>query len=131
MPAAGDYATVDPVSPGDRSGYVFYAINGGSIVPGGQVNLRSEGLRAAAARVEGLGSRIELSGGSINTTGYGAAGVSITTAGAAVLQGTRIQTHGVASSGIELAGGTLGASNVHITTQGGLSHGVSLRGGNA
>ncbi|PTS81170.1 autotransporter outer membrane beta-barrel domain-containing protein [Stenotrophomonas sp. HMWF023] len=131
VPAAGDYATVDPVSPGDRSGYVFYAINGGSIVPGGQVNLRSEGLRAAAARVEGLGSRIELSGGSINTTGYGAAGVSITTAGAAVLQGTRIQTHGVASSGIELAGGTLGASNVHITTQGGLSHGVSLRGGNA
>jgi len=129
VPAAGHYATVEPVTPGDTSGYVFYAINGGSIVPRGEVHLRSEGSGAAAARVEGPGSRIELDGGTITTSGYGAAGVSIANAGTALLQGTRIQTQDVASAGIDLAGGTLAASNVHITTQGGLSHGVAVRGG--
>ncbi|MGM3262620.1 hypothetical protein ACS22S_26930, partial [Klebsiella pneumoniae] len=80
-PAAGDYHTTEPVEPGDPAGHAFYAVNGGTIVPAGEVNLRTEGMRAAAARVEGAGSRIELTGGSISTTGYGAVGVSVANAG--------------------------------------------------
>ncbi|WP_414547420.1 autotransporter outer membrane beta-barrel domain-containing protein [Stenotrophomonas forensis] len=128
-PAAGDYTTTDPVEPGNPAGYAFHALNGGTIVPAGEVNLRTEGMRAAAVRVEGAGSHVALTGGSIVTTGYGAAGVSIATGGAATLTGTRIETEGQASFGIGIEGGMLEASNVHIITRGGLGHGVSVRGG--
>ncbi|WP_414539788.1 autotransporter outer membrane beta-barrel domain-containing protein [Stenotrophomonas forensis] len=128
-PAAGDYTTTDPVEPGNPAGYAFHALNGGTIVPAGEVNLRTEGMRAAAVRVEGAGSHVALTGGSIVTTGYGAAGVSIASGGAATLTGTRIETEGQASFGIGIEGGTLEASNVHIITRGGLGHGVSVRGG--
>ncbi|HGM5883354.1 MAG: autotransporter outer membrane beta-barrel domain-containing protein [Stenotrophomonas maltophilia] len=129
IPAAGDYTTTDPVEPGNPAGYAFHALNGGTIVPAGEVNLRTEGMRAAAVRVEGAGSHVALTGGSIVTTGYGAAGVSIAGGGAATLTGTRIETEGQASFGIGIEGGTLEASNVHIITRGGLGHGVSVRGG--
>ncbi|MEU9859224.1 hypothetical protein, partial [Streptomyces sp. NPDC047974] len=75
-PAAGDYRTTDPVEPGNPGGHAFLAINGGSLIPTGPVNLITEGLRAAAARAEGAGSRIELQAGSVLTSGYGAAGLS-------------------------------------------------------
>lgn len=65
VPAAGDYATTEPVEPGNPAGYVFHSINGGTIVPTGEVNLRTEGLRAAAARAEGVGSSIQLNGGQV------------------------------------------------------------------
>ncbi|HGM5045932.1 TPA: autotransporter outer membrane beta-barrel domain-containing protein [Stenotrophomonas maltophilia] len=128
-PAAGDYQTSEPVEPGNPAGYAFHALNGGTIVPTGEVNLRTSGMRAAAVRVEGAGSLVALTGGSIITTGYGAAGVSIAGGGAATLTGTRIETEGQASFGIGVEGGTLEASNVHIITRGGLGHGVSVRGG--
>ncbi len=128
-PAAGDYTTTDPVEPGNPAGYAFHALNGGTIVPAGEVNLRTEGMRAAAVRMEGASSLVALTGGSIITTGYGAAGVSIAGGGAATLTGTRIETEGQASFGIGIEGGTLEASNVHIITRGGLGHGVSVRGG--
>lgn len=128
-PAPGDYSTSEPVEPGNPAGYVFHALNGGTIVPVGEVNLRTAGMRAAAVRVEGVGSRVALSGGSITTTGYGAAGVSIASDGAVTLAGTRIETEGQGSFGIGLEGGALQASNVHIITRGGLGHGVSVRGG--
>lgn len=128
-PAAGDYQTSEPVEPGNPAGYAFHALNGGTIVPAGEVNLRTEGMRAAAVRVEGASSLVALTGGSIITTGYGAAGVSIAGGGAATLTGTRIETEGQASVGIGVEGGTLEASNVHIITRSGLGHGVSVRGG--
>ena len=128
-PAAGDYQTSEPVEPGNPAGHVFHALNGGTIVPVGEVNLRTGGMRAAAVRVEGAGSHVALTGGSIVTTGYGAAGVSIASGGSAVLTGTRIETEGQASVGVGLEGGALEASNLHIITRGGLGHGVSVRGG--
>ncbi len=128
-PAAGDYQTSEPVEPGNPAGHVFHALNGGTIVPVGEVNLRTGGMRAAAVRVEGAGSHVALTGGSIVTTGYGAAGVSIASGGSAVLSGTRIETEGQASVGVGLEGGALEASNLHIITRGGLGHGVSVRGG--
>lgn len=128
-PAAGDYTTTDPVEPGNPAGHAFYAINGGTIVPVGEVNLRTEGMRAAAVRVEGAGSHVALTGGSISTTGYGAAGVAIGGDGAATLTGTRIETDGQSSFGVDIEGGALIASNIHIITRGGLGHGVSVRGG--
>ncbi|MDW7599435.1 hypothetical protein R1V99_02470, partial [Stenotrophomonas maltophilia] len=68
-PAAGDYATTEPVEPGNPAGHAFLAVNGGTIIPAGEVNLRTDGLRAAAARAEGVGSSIQLTGGQVMTTG--------------------------------------------------------------
>ncbi|MEG0186378.1 MAG: autotransporter outer membrane beta-barrel domain-containing protein, partial [Stenotrophomonas sp.] len=72
------------------------------------------------------GSRIELSGGSVLTTGYGASGVSADSGGHVQVLGTRIDTQGTAASGVSVTGGSLSATGVTITTQGGLSHGVAL-----
>jgi len=130
-PAAGDYHTVDPVQPGDPVGYAFLAINGGTIIPAGEVTLRTEGLYAAAARADGAGSRIALRQGSVLTTGYGAAGLSAANGGEIHVVGTRIQTQGVAAHGAEAIDGSLVLEGVHITTQAGLSHGVSVQGGSA
>ncbi|MEI2260450.1 autotransporter outer membrane beta-barrel domain-containing protein [Stenotrophomonas indicatrix] len=130
-PAAGEYHTVDPVQPGDPAGYAFLAINGGTIIPAGEVTLRTEGLYAAAARAEGAGSRIALQQGSVLTTGYGAAGLSAANGGEIHAVGTRIQTQGTAAHGAEAIDGSLVLEGVHITTQAGLSHGVSVQNGTA
>lgn len=128
-PAAGDYTTTDPVEPGNPAGHAFLARNGGTIMPLGEVNLRTEGDRAAGAHVEGAGSRIVLTGGSVQTSGYGAAGLSAVAGGALDITGMRIETQGTTASGLQLEDATAIASNVHITTHGGLAHGVSLRQG--
>lgn len=130
-PAAGDYHTTDPVDPGNPAGHAFLARNGGSIVPLGPVILRTEGQRASAARVEGAGSRIALTGGSVQTAGYGAAGLEAHDGGRLDIRGTRIDTLGTAATGISLSNGQLVAENLHITTRGGLSHGVEVRQGSA
>lgn len=130
-PAAGDYATTEPVEPGNPAGYAFHALNGGTIVPTGAVNLRTDGMRAAAARAEDAGSKIALQQGSILTTGSGAAGVSAANGGHIELVDTRIQTEGRVSNGAEALGGQLVLDRVSITTQGSLSHGVFVQGGAA
>ncbi len=130
-PAAGDYTTTDPVEPGNPAGHAFYAINGGTIVPAGEVNLRTEGMRAAAVHVDGAGSRVALTGGSITTTGYGAAGVSVLNDGQVSLAGTRIETQGTESHGIAVRGGAVHAENVQIVVAGPLSTGVLVNGGSA
>ena len=130
-PPAGEYATTEPVEPGNPAGYAFHAINAGTIVPAGEVNLRTEGMYAAAARAEGTGSRVELQQGSVTTTGYGAAGLSAANDGLVQATGTRMQTFGTASNGAEAMGGQLVLDQVHITTHAALSHGVSVKGGNA
>ncbi|HGM7337544.1 TPA: autotransporter outer membrane beta-barrel domain-containing protein [Stenotrophomonas maltophilia] len=128
-PAAGDYRTTDPVEPGNPAGHAFHVLNGGSIIPLGEVNLHTEGMRATAARVEGRGSVLRLSGGSITTQGYGAAGVSVGTGGKAQLEGTRINIHAGEGAGLLTDGGLIDASNVHITMHGALGKGVSAQAG--
>ncbi|WP_401741071.1 autotransporter family protein [Stenotrophomonas geniculata] len=130
-PAAGDYRTTDPVEPGNPGGHAFLAINGGSLIPTGPVNLITEGLRAAAARAEGAGSRIELQAGSVLTSGYGAAGLSAANGGQVHASGTHIETRGTAASGAEALSGALSLDNVRITTRGGLAHGISVQQGQA
>lgn len=130
-PAPGDYATTDPVHPGNTAGHAFLAINGGRIIPAGVVNLRTEGMYASAARVEGAGSRIELQQGSIITTGYGAAGLSAGDGGQVHANGTRIETFNTTSSAAEALNGHLALQGVHLATHGAISHGVSVRGGTA
>jgi len=130
-PAAGDYTTTEPVEPGNPAGYAFHAINGGSIVPLGEVNLVTGGMYAAAARAEGAGSRIELRQGSVITVGYGAAGLSAATRGEVHATGVDILTLGTASNGAEAIDGNLVLEGVQIRTQAGLSHGVFVKGGNA
>lgn len=130
-PAAGDYHTTDPVEPGNPGGHAFLAINGGSLIPTGPVNLITEGLRAAAARAEGAGSRIELQAGSVLTSGYGAAGLSAANGGQVHASGTHIETRGTAASGAEALSGALSLDNVRITTRGGLAHGISVQQGQA
>lgn len=130
-PAAGDYTTTDPVEPGNPAGYAFHAINGGSIVPAGEVNLSTEGMNAAAARAEGMGSRIELRKGAVTTSGYGAAGLSAAAGGEIHATGVRILTLGTASNGAEAIDGNLVLDGVQIRTQAGLSNGVFVKDGNA
>nr|WP_049440801.1 autotransporter outer membrane beta-barrel domain-containing protein [Stenotrophomonas maltophilia] len=130
-PVAGDYSTTEPVEPGNPAGHAFHALNGGTIVPTGAVNLRTEGMRAAAARAEGADSRIVLQQDSVLTSGYGAAGVSAASGGQIEAVGTRIQTEGAASHGAEAFSGHLVLDRVHITTHGGLSNGVFVQGGTA
>ncbi|HID8538888.1 TPA: autotransporter outer membrane beta-barrel domain-containing protein [Stenotrophomonas maltophilia] len=130
-PAAGDYATTEPVEPGNPAGHAFLAVNGGTIIPAGEVNLRTDGLRAAAARAEGVGSSIQLNGGQITTTGHGAAGLSASAGGHVKAVGTRIETLGTTSHGAESLAGHIQLERVDIVTRGGLSHGVTVRGGEA
>ncbi|QGL95820.1 autotransporter outer membrane beta-barrel domain-containing protein [Stenotrophomonas maltophilia] len=130
-PAAGDYATTEPVEPGNPAGYAFHAINGGSIVPLGEVNLTTGGMYAAAARAEGADSRIELVQGSVTTSGYGAAGLSAAAGGEVLATGVEILTLGTASNGAEAIDGNLVLDGVQIRTQAGLSHGVFVKDGNA
>ncbi len=130
-PAAGDYATTEPVEPGSPAGHAFLAVNGGTIIPTGEVNLRTDGLRAAAARAEGVGSSIQLTGGQVMTTGHGAAGLSASAGGHVQAVGTRIETLGTTSHGAESLAGRIQLERVDIVTRGGLSHGVTVRGGEA
>lgn len=130
-PAAGDYATTEPVEPGNPAGHAFLAVNGGTIIPTGEVNLRTDGLRAAAARAEGVGSSIQLTGGQVMTTGHGAAGLSASAGGHVQAVGTRIETLGTTSHGAESLAGRIQLERVDIVTRGGLSHGVTVRGGEA
>ncbi|MCU1196903.1 autotransporter outer membrane beta-barrel domain-containing protein [Stenotrophomonas maltophilia] len=130
-PAAGDYTTTEPVEPGNPAGHAFLAVNGGTIIPAGEVNLRTDGLRAAAARAEGVGSSIQLTGGQVMTTGHGAAGLSASAGGHVQAVGTRIETLGTTSHGAESLAGRIQLEGVDIVTRGGLSHGVTVRGGEA
>lgn len=122
-PAPGEYATI-----GDAE-HAFHALNGGSIAATGEVTLQTGGERAAAARAEGASSRIDLSGGSVLTTGYGAVGLSADSGGHIQVQGTRIGTSGTAASGISVTGGSLTADGVTVTTRGGGAHGITLNAG--
>lgn len=130
-PAAGDYTTTEPVEPGNPAGYAFLAINGGQIQPAGAVNLRTEGLRAAAARAEGTGSFILLKDATVATLGDGAAGLSSANGGYVQASDISIETSGVAANGAEALDGRLALERAHIVTRGALSHGLSVAGGDA
>ncbi len=118
VPAAGDYHTVDPVQPGDPSGHAFYAINGGSIIPAGVVNLSTEGRNAHAAHAEGADSHIALTGGRITTSGVGAAGLSVASGASLHARDVVIETQGIGTAATRVDGGTMLLEDVTLLTHG-------------
>lgn len=124
-PPAGEYRTTEPVLPGDPAGYVFYALNGGRIVTTGGIMLRSAGAGAAAVRLEGRGTTIDLRRDTeIATLGDGAAGMSVQDRAQLRAENVRIDTQGVNSHGIEADAASAGVSVGEITTRGRGAHGL-------
>ncbi|MEN5261419.1 autotransporter outer membrane beta-barrel domain-containing protein [Stenotrophomonas hibiscicola] len=118
QPPEGDYTTGGPGE------FVFHARNGGAIVPLAQTHLSTSGDGAAAVRVENYGFVTLQPGSSILTTGTTSAGVSVTAADFSAF-GTRIETRGAASVGVE-ADGNSGVDLVDsaVRTTGAASHGL-------
>jgi len=125
-PAAGSYHTTDPVLPGDLAGHVFVAINGGQIRPAGPVHLSSEGRNAHAVHAEGAGSHIALEGGSILTTGAGAAGLSVAAGASLHATGLSVHTQGNGAPGVRVDSGSAQLDAVSILSN---SHGIALNDG--
>ncbi|CRR66994.1 autotransporter outer membrane beta-barrel domain-containing protein [Stenotrophomonas maltophilia] len=124
-PPAGEYHTTEPVLPGDPAGYVFYALNGGRIETTGGIVLRSAGAGAAAVRLEGSGTTIDLTKDTeIATSGDGAAGMSVQDRAQLRAENVRIDTQGVNSHGIEVDAASAGVSVGQITTRGQGAHGL-------
>ncbi|WP_288469695.1 autotransporter outer membrane beta-barrel domain-containing protein [uncultured Stenotrophomonas sp.] len=150
-PAAGEYRAYS-----SDAAPVFHALNGGSIIPSGSVNLYQWGDDVPAVRVEGSGSRVALEAGSIYSGGSSAPGISVGTGGYArlsgvhletrysgavavavdgegsrvVIEGGSIQTNGRRAHGISVgAGAVLQASGTRITVSGESSSGVLVEGG--
>ncbi|HGM6070314.1 TPA: autotransporter outer membrane beta-barrel domain-containing protein [Stenotrophomonas maltophilia] len=95
------------------------------------MNLRTEGLRAAAVRAEGAGSLIVLKDATAATLGDGAAGLSSANGGYVQASDISIETSGAAANGAEALNGRLALERAHIVTRGALSHGLSVAGGDA
>ena len=93
-PAAGDYSATGV------GNHTFHALNGGSIVPAGPVNVSASGPGASAVRAEGAGSRIELNGSVLITSGSGATTAVATAGGALQLTATDVINTGTTGRGV-------------------------------
>ncbi|MCI1075600.1 autotransporter outer membrane beta-barrel domain-containing protein [Stenotrophomonas maltophilia] len=120
-PAAGDYSA-DGVG-----NHAFHALNGGSIVPLGPVNVSAGGDGASAARAEGAGSRIALNGSTLVTTGFGATTALATTGGELDLTATDVINKGSGMGVVAHTGSQATLQDVNIRMEGGSS--VGLAGG--
>ncbi len=126
---SGSYASADD----GAAGYVFHALNGGSIGSGGPVSLTASGANTAAARAESAGTLI-FAAGDITTSGASAVGLSVATGGRIELQadaggqGTRVATSGRGSTAAQVDSGTLVMGNATLETTGSGSHGVLATG---
>lgn len=119
-PAAGDYSAT-----GVRN-HAFHALNGGSIVPLGPVNVSASGDGASAARAEGTGSRIELDGSTLVTTGAGATTALATAGGALQLSATDVINKGPTGMGVVAhAGSQATLQDVNIRMEGAASIGLA------
>ncbi|WP_313145358.1 autotransporter outer membrane beta-barrel domain-containing protein [Stenotrophomonas sp.] len=121
MPAAGDY-DADGVG-----NHAFHALNGGSIVPLGPVNVSAGGDGASAARAEGADSRIALNGSTLVTTGFGATTALATTGGELDLTATDVINKGTGMGVVAHTGSQVTLQDVNIRMEGVSS--VGLAGG--
>lgn len=120
-PAAGDYSAAGV------GNHAFHALNGGSIVPLGPVNVSASGDGASAARAEGAGSRIELNGSTLVTTGFGATTALATTGGELNLTATDVINKGTGMGVVAHTGSKATLQDVNIRMEGVSS--VGLAGG--
>ncbi len=107
--------------------HAFHALNGGSIMPLGAVNVSADGDGASAARAEGAGSRIELNGSTLVTTGFGATTALATTGGELNLTATDVINKGTGMGVVAHTGSQVTLQDVNIRMEGVSS--VGLAGG--
>lgn len=119
IPAAGDYSATGV------GNHAFHALNGGSIVPLGAVNVSTDGDGASAARAEGAGSRIELNGSTLVTTGFGATTALATTGGELNLTATDVINKGTGMGVVAHTGSQATLQDVNIRMEGVSSVGLS------
>ena len=112
IPAAGDYSATGV------GNHAFHALNGGSIVPLGAVNVSTDGDGASAARAEGAGSRIELNGSTLVTTGFGATTALATTGGELNLTATDVINKGTGMGVVAHTGSQATLQDVNIRMEG-------------
>lgn len=120
-PAAGDYSATGV------GNHAFHALSGGRIVPLGAVNVSADGDGASAARAEGAGSRIELNGSTLLTTGFGATTALATTGGGLQLTATDVINKGTGMGVVAHTGSQATLQDVNIRMEGVSS--VGLAGG--
>ncbi|WP_343167763.1 right-handed parallel beta-helix repeat-containing protein, partial [Stenotrophomonas maltophilia] len=118
-PAAGDYSATGV------GNHAFHALNGGSIVPLGPVNVSASGDGASAARAEGAGSRIELNGATLVTTGFGATTALATTGGELQLTAIDVLNQGTGMGVVAQTGSQATLQDVNIRMEGVSSVGLS------
>lgn len=118
-PAAGDYSV------SGFGNHAFHALNGGSIVPLGPVNVSASGDSASAARAEGAGSLIELNGSTLTTSGFGAMTALATTGGELRLTATEVINTGTGMGVVAQVGSQANLQDVDIRMQGVSSVGLS------
>jgi autotransporter family porin len=122
---SGSYETASD----GAAGYVFHALNAGSIGSSGPVFLTGSGANTAAARAESAGTLV-FTAGDVSTSGASAVGLSVATGGRIELQadatgqGTRVTTSGLRSTAAQIDAGTLLMRNASLETTGVGSHGL-------
>lgn len=126
---SGSYASTDD----GAAGYVFHALNGGSIGSSGPLSLTAAGANTAAARAES-GGELVFAAGEITTSGTSGTGLSVATGGRIELRadatglGTRVSTSGLRSTAARIDAGTLVMRNAALETSGDGSHGLLATG---
>ncbi|MFG6110578.1 autotransporter outer membrane beta-barrel domain-containing protein [Stenotrophomonas nematodicola] len=130
-PAPGDYST----SHDGAAGYVFHALNGGTLRATGAVAVSANGHDTSAVLAETNGT-VAFQGGSITTRGDNAIGVSVASGGHVELladgagQGLTLSTSGLRSHATRVAGGTLLLRGATIDVSGPQSYALfALSGG--
>ncbi|WP_256777335.1 MULTISPECIES: autotransporter outer membrane beta-barrel domain-containing protein [unclassified Stenotrophomonas] len=128
--APGAYATTDDAA----AGYVFHALNAGSIRADGPVTISATGSNTAGLRAESDGT-VTLTGGTLTTGGDYSAGLSIATGGRIELlsdatgQGVTLSTGGVRSHAAQVDGGTLLLRDAMLDTSGRVANGIAASNG--
>ncbi|BCQ69789.1 autotransporter [Pseudomonas sp. Eqa60] len=123
--AAGEYSTV-----GDAE-HALHALNAGSIETS-DVDIKTEGFYALGVLAAGSGSQVTFQGGTINTSGDIAHGISAIDGGNINAENVLIHTMGDRGRGVQVDTGSLvKLSNSSIITEGGVSAGNSTAGVNA
>lgn len=124
-PGAGTYETTAD----SAGGYVFHALNGGSIEAVTPVSIVAKGVSTAAVLAESKGA-ITLNGGEVVTSGNLAQGVSVLGRSRAVLgvdslgEGVKIATTGHTSSAVHARESDVSIQNSVISTAGTRAYGI-------
>ncbi len=102
----------------------FWALNGGTIIAGGPISIRTEGYQASGIVAASVG-KIDFTGADIETLGDYASGIVVSGTGSSVTAShSAIQIDGYNAMGAYSHMGTLVLDNVDVTTNGNSSHGV-------